>query len=200
MDLQPSAQIEVLVDEDSVAAPNNGRSPRAYLRSVFREDRFFLVLSVFIGVFSGLAVVCLQLSMEPYDLYLLGMGRHAVTVANADGSDFGGAGDCRAGDSFLPADAWEWGESNPKRLCISTTVTFRSGLRSASSLRRRSPSARGTRSDRKIRHCKSGRAWPRPWGGRCGCRRETACGSSLRWAQRRDWPGRSMLRSQQCCL
>ncbi len=57
-----------------MAAPNNGRSPKALLRSVFREDRFFLVLSVFIGVFSGLAVVCFRFAIDWCHLYLLGSG------------------------------------------------------------------------------------------------------------------------------
>ncbi len=43
-------------------------------RSVFREDNFFLVLSVFIGVFSGLAVVCFRYAIDWSRLYLLGTG------------------------------------------------------------------------------------------------------------------------------
>ena len=39
-------------------------SPLDLWRAVFREDRFFLVLSVFIGVFSGLAVVCFRFAIE----------------------------------------------------------------------------------------------------------------------------------------
>ncbi len=56
------------------AAPTNGRLPKALLQSVFREDRFFLVLSVFIGVFSGLAVVCFRFAIGWCRLYLLGSG------------------------------------------------------------------------------------------------------------------------------
>jgi CIC family chloride channel protein len=52
----------------------NGHSPKALLQSVFREDRFFLVLSVFIGVFSGLAVVCFRFAIGWCRLYLLGSG------------------------------------------------------------------------------------------------------------------------------
>jgi CIC family chloride channel protein len=44
------------------------------LQSVFREDRFFLMLSVFIGVFSGLAVVCFRFAIDWCRLYLLGSG------------------------------------------------------------------------------------------------------------------------------
>ncbi len=46
----------------------------ALLRSVFREERFFLVLSVFIGVFSGLAVVCFRFAIDWCRIYLLGSG------------------------------------------------------------------------------------------------------------------------------
>ena len=41
---------------------------------MFREDRFFLLLSVFIGVFSGLAVVCFRFAIGWCRLYLLGSG------------------------------------------------------------------------------------------------------------------------------
>ncbi len=46
--------------------------PASLMRSVFREDRFFLVLSVFIGIFSGLAVVCFRFAIEWSRLHLLG--------------------------------------------------------------------------------------------------------------------------------
>lgn len=38
----------------------------------FREERFFLVLSVFIGIFSALAVVCFRLAIDVNRLWLLG--------------------------------------------------------------------------------------------------------------------------------
>jgi CIC family chloride channel protein len=44
------------------------------MQLVFREDRFFLVLSVFIGVFSGLAVVCFRFAIDWCRIYLLGSG------------------------------------------------------------------------------------------------------------------------------
>ncbi len=71
---------------DSIATPaqaveRNGRlvsflgnSPRALLHSIFREDRFFLILSVFIGIFSGLAVVCFRFTIDWCRIYLLGSG------------------------------------------------------------------------------------------------------------------------------
>jgi len=51
-----------------------GLTPGAVLRSVFREDRFFLVLSVFIGFFSGLAVVCFRFAIDWCRIHLLGSG------------------------------------------------------------------------------------------------------------------------------
>src|ERR1700727_1960536 len=51
-----------------------GRTPKALMQLVFREDRFFLVLSVFIGVFSGLAVVCFRFAIDWCRIYLLGSG------------------------------------------------------------------------------------------------------------------------------
>ncbi len=51
-----------------------GRSPKALLNAVFREERFFLILSVFIGIFSGLAVVCFRFAIGWSRLYLLGTG------------------------------------------------------------------------------------------------------------------------------
>ena len=41
---------------------------------MFREDRFFLILSVFIGVFSGLSVVCFRFAIDWSRVYLLGTG------------------------------------------------------------------------------------------------------------------------------
>jgi chloride channel protein, CIC family len=43
-------------------------------RSMFREDRLFLILSVFIGIFSGLAVVCFRFAIDWCRIYLLGSG------------------------------------------------------------------------------------------------------------------------------
>src|ERR1035437_7629080 len=64
------------MDHDPAVAGKtiNGHSPKALLQSVFREDRFFLILSVFIGIFSGLAVVCFRFAIGWCRLYLLGSG------------------------------------------------------------------------------------------------------------------------------
>src|ERR1700730_16683115 len=42
------------------------------LEGVFHEEVFFLILSVFIGIFSGLAVVCFRLAIDWMHLALLG--------------------------------------------------------------------------------------------------------------------------------
>jgi len=47
-------------------------SGRDSLAATFREDRFFLMLAVFIGLFSGLAVVCFRLSIDWTRIALLG--------------------------------------------------------------------------------------------------------------------------------
>jgi chloride channel protein, CIC family len=43
-------------------------------RAIFREEHFFLILSVFIGISSGLAVVCFRFAIDWARLYLLGTG------------------------------------------------------------------------------------------------------------------------------
>lgn len=55
-----------------VVAPRDVFTPSAVWRSVFRGDRFFLILSVFIGVFSGLSVVCFRYAIDWCSLALLG--------------------------------------------------------------------------------------------------------------------------------
>ena len=55
-------------------ALSSERPSKTFLRSVFREERFFLVLSVFIGIFSGLAVVCFRFAIDWCRIYLLGSG------------------------------------------------------------------------------------------------------------------------------
>lgn len=51
---------------------NHTSRPRSLLQSVFREERFFLLLSVFIGIFSGLAVVCFRFAIDLSRMYFLG--------------------------------------------------------------------------------------------------------------------------------
>jgi chloride channel protein, CIC family len=75
--LDGNPETEVLVDHGSrprAAAWMHEHSPRLLWQSVFREERFFIILSVFIGVFSGLAVVCFRFAIDWSRLYLLGTG------------------------------------------------------------------------------------------------------------------------------
>jgi CIC family chloride channel protein len=75
VDSVPNSQAVVADNATTEAASSfPERSARALLQSVFREDRFFLVLSVFIGVFSGLAVVCFRFAIDWFRIYLLGSG------------------------------------------------------------------------------------------------------------------------------
>jgi len=60
--------------EPARAAVMPGPSARSLFHFVFREERFFLVLSVFIGIFAGLAVVCFRFAIEWSRIYLLGSG------------------------------------------------------------------------------------------------------------------------------
>ena len=57
---------------DSVASVAESLGRRITAQLSFDEDRFFLILAVFIGIFAGLAVVCFRITMEWARLYLLG--------------------------------------------------------------------------------------------------------------------------------
>ena len=77
MDSETNPKPEILVDDTHVQPAwewIQEHSPGALWRSAFREDRLFLILSVFIGVFSGLAVVCFRYAIDWSRLYLLGTG------------------------------------------------------------------------------------------------------------------------------
>jgi chloride channel protein, CIC family len=77
VDLESNPESEVLVENGRTHPASvwiQQHSPGAFLRSAFREDRFFLILSVFIGVLSGLAVVCFRFAIDWSRLYLLGTG------------------------------------------------------------------------------------------------------------------------------
>lgn len=52
----------------------------SFLGFVFREERFFLLISVFIGIFSGLAVVCFRYAIDLSHMYLLGSQMAASPV------------------------------------------------------------------------------------------------------------------------
>src|SRR5580658_11192970 len=76
VDLPPNPSNATLLEErqSMPARPFLGRAPEAFMRLVFREDRFFLVLSVFIGIFAGLSVVCFRFAIACCRIYLLGSG------------------------------------------------------------------------------------------------------------------------------
>ncbi|MGD0512220.1 MAG: chloride channel protein [Terriglobales bacterium] len=76
MDLPPNSQTGTALENGQaelvVSLPRRFRG--TLMRSVFREERLFLVLSVFIGIFSGLAVVCFRFAIDWCRIYLLGSG------------------------------------------------------------------------------------------------------------------------------
>jgi CIC family chloride channel protein len=76
VDLSPNSQTGTALENGQAdpSAPLPERPRGALLRSVFREERLFLVLSVFIGIFSGLAVVCFRFAIDWCRIYLLGSG------------------------------------------------------------------------------------------------------------------------------
>ena len=74
MDLSSNRTLARADNASALPVSPSERSAKALLQSVFREDRFFLVLSVFIGVFSGLAVVCFRFTIGWFRIYLLGSG------------------------------------------------------------------------------------------------------------------------------
>jgi chloride channel protein, CIC family len=59
---------------------NIGQVPVAPARSAMAEERFFLLLSIFIGVFAGLAVVCFRVCIEWTRILLLGPGTAASGI------------------------------------------------------------------------------------------------------------------------
>jgi CIC family chloride channel protein len=65
LDILPNSQIE---------APLPSRASGIASRMMMREEHFFLILSVFIGVFAALAVVSFRFAIEWCRMYLLGTG------------------------------------------------------------------------------------------------------------------------------
>ena len=77
MDPQAQSEPEVLAEHSRVHPAKvwiHSHSPGALWRSALREDRLFLVLSVFIGISSGLAVVCFRLTIDWWRVHLFGAG------------------------------------------------------------------------------------------------------------------------------
>ena len=82
MGLSPVSQSPNPVEEVPSSASSTGGWPTSAsaLSAVFREERFFLVLSVFIGIFAGLAVVCFRFAIDWCRIYLLGSGNQPSPV------------------------------------------------------------------------------------------------------------------------
>jgi CIC family chloride channel protein len=70
----PDLTVNSSVSSSRASAPRFKTSRRLFstLEGVFNEEVFFLILSVFIGIFSGLAVVCFRLAIDWMHLALLG--------------------------------------------------------------------------------------------------------------------------------
>ena len=66
------SQAPLLEPGIDISPEGKATGSRFSLASTFREDRFFLILSVFIGVFSGLAVICFRLAIEWTRIGVLG--------------------------------------------------------------------------------------------------------------------------------
>ncbi len=68
----PASQVPI--DEQTSSEPQVRRSRviGCPLHFAFQEERFFLILSIFIGIFSALAVVCFRLAIEWCRLKMLG--------------------------------------------------------------------------------------------------------------------------------
>jgi CIC family chloride channel protein len=69
-----SPGVDSSLSSESTTVARVGPSRRLFstLEGVFNEEVFFLILSVFIGIFSGLAVVCFRLAIDWIHLALLG--------------------------------------------------------------------------------------------------------------------------------
>jgi len=75
--LESGLNSQAVTLENGTSTPEaslSARAPGGLLRAIFREETFFLILSVFIGVFSGLAVVCFRFAIDWCRIYLLGSG------------------------------------------------------------------------------------------------------------------------------
>lgn len=68
----PPTTLPVQPEESVLLTSSAARTSSAVLKLVFQEERFFLILSVFIGVFAGLAVVCFRFAIDWCRIYLLG--------------------------------------------------------------------------------------------------------------------------------
>ncbi|MGA7927822.1 MAG: chloride channel protein [Candidatus Sulfotelmatobacter sp.] len=70
--INPAARNSPSLPQAPIARLHIPRRLFSTLEGVFNEELFFLILSVFIGIFSGLAVVCFRLAIDWMHLALLG--------------------------------------------------------------------------------------------------------------------------------
>src|ERR1700691_4623125 len=80
IDLESELNSETNVGQSEVVASLPVRSPGSLLRAIFREETFFLILSDFIGGFSGLAVVCFRFAIDWCRIYLSRSGATPSTT------------------------------------------------------------------------------------------------------------------------
>ena len=71
-DLSQSEPVTSVPNLPPSASSSVARISRYPWQRTFREDRFFLMLAVFVGLFSGLAVVCFRLAIDWTRIALLG--------------------------------------------------------------------------------------------------------------------------------
>src|SRR5581483_6067748 len=64
--LFPTSEVQPVQPQTPAGHPQSNR------RSGFQEEHFFLVLAIFIGIFSGLLVVCFRVAIEWVRIHLLG--------------------------------------------------------------------------------------------------------------------------------
>ena len=93
--------------EDSVGESG---SRSWFTLSTSHEERYFLLLAVFIGLFSGLAVVCFRLAIDWTRIWLLGTGIRGPQLAACRYTRGRRIGCGPAGDPCIPAGPGQWSE------------------------------------------------------------------------------------------
>ena len=85
------------VHADTAAILERLRTMLSPQRFSLREEQFFLLLAVLIGIASGLSVVCFRICIDFLHLKLLGSGLQPSVPARFPGSDADRTGDCVPG-------------------------------------------------------------------------------------------------------
>jgi len=176
VDIPPNPSDATLLEErqPALALPFLGRAPEAFMRLVFREDRFFLVLSVFIGIFAGLSVVCFRFAIAWCRIYLLGSGATLAPLRMVLAPSLAGLVIAvlvihvfplarGSGVNQTKAALYIYNGYIPLRTAAGKFITAALAIGSGHSLGPEDPSLQ------------IGPAWLRRWGGACVCR-ATVCG------------------------